>query len=147
MSQLQDFDPDLELSLAEAAHRYGVSLRTLSQRVRVGQIPAHKVRGLRGLEWRVSLRDLEQFGLIATADAPLAHETLDPEIGLLRQHVHTLESKLAAERHRAALLDQRLGHALLECGRLRAALTRQAGTSDDDLRQAVPPQGSAVVKG
>ncbi len=144
MSPLHDFDADL--SLREAAHRYRVSLRTLSQRVRVGEIPAHKVRGLRGPEWRLSPRDLEQAGLVAAAEPPVAHEAMDPEIALLRQHVQALESKLAAQRHRAALLDQRLGHTLLECGRLRAALTRQTETTNDDLRHAVPPQSQRWLR-
>lgn len=138
MTQPHELDPNVELSLAEAAHRYGLSLRMLSQRVRFGEIPAFKVRGVRGREWRVRPRELEQLGLVAVPGRQAADEPADREMALLRRHVQTLESKLAAERHRAALLDQRLGHALLECGRLRAALTRQG---ESELRHALPSQG------
>ncbi len=144
MSQPHELDPNVEISLAEAAHRYGVSLRTLSQRVRLGQIPACKVRGVRGREWRVLPRDLEQFGLVAVCDRLVADAPADDEGVLLRRHVQTLESRLAAEQHRAAPLDQRLGHAMMECGRLRAALRRQSGTG---LRQALPAQAESRLAG
>jgi excisionase family DNA binding protein len=49
------------ISLAEAANRYGQSLRTLTRRVQQTEIPGHKVRGLRGLEWRIYPEDLEHF--------------------------------------------------------------------------------------
>ena len=53
---------DDSLSITDAAQRYGISRSTLDARIRQGQIPAHKVRGPHGREWRVTPADLEEFG-------------------------------------------------------------------------------------
>ncbi len=78
MSQPHDLDPDPGISLAEAAHQYGVSARTLCQRLRIGEIPAYKVRGVRGREWRVTPRDLEQFGLVVATEPTGPHRHARP---------------------------------------------------------------------
>ena len=137
---------DVALSLPEAAHRYGLSLRTLSQRVRTGEIPAYKVRGLRGREWRVLPQELEQCGYTARAEPPAS--AASAELDALQQHIRTLEGQLAAERRRSATLDQHLGAALLECGRLRAQAA--AGGARDpngyEAGRVVVPSQLAVHK-
>jgi hypothetical protein len=134
-------DLDVALSLPEAAHRYGLSLRTLAQRVRTGEIPAYKVRGLRGREWRVLPGELERCGYTSRAKPP--DNAASAELGALQQHVRMLEGQLAAERRRSATLDQRLGAALLECGRLRAQAAAGAARNSDGHeagRVVVPSQ-------
>ncbi len=128
-------DPDVALSLPEAAHRYGLSLRTLSQRVRTGEIPAYKVRGLRGREWRVLSAELEQCGYTARAEPPAS--AASAQLVALQQHIRTLEGQLAAERRRSATLDQHLGGALLECGRLRTQVAAGGGAGSHQSRGTV----------
>jgi hypothetical protein len=136
MSQAPDrVDADLALSLPEAAQRYGLSLRALSQRVRTGEIPAYKVRGLRGREWRVLPEELEQCGYTARAEPPPS--AASAELVALQQHIRTLEGQLAAERRRSATLDQHLGEALLECGRLRAQAAAAGGAGTHESRGTV----------
>ncbi len=50
------------LSLKDAAEIYDLSLRTLSNRVRNGEVQAVKRRGPWGHEWRVTPEALEAFG-------------------------------------------------------------------------------------
>ncbi len=52
---------DCGLSLGQAAREFGLSLRTLGRWVRQEEVPAHKVRGVRGLEWRIQPEDLQRF--------------------------------------------------------------------------------------
>jgi hypothetical protein len=117
--------PDGDLTLAEAAQQYEVSLRTLRQRVSLGDLPAHKVSGARGKEWRVASSTLHHAGyrlrLVDLTDA-----------GSPSPEVRRLTEALALERARSADLDQRLGYALLAVGRLRGRL-REAGIDPDAL--------------
>lgn len=67
MSTRMDGEPhspscDDHLSLQDAAKLYEVPYRTLGNRVRYGEIDAHKARGRWGYEWRVSPQALEAFG-------------------------------------------------------------------------------------
>lgn len=114
-------DREGELSLREAARRYDVAPQTLRNRVRRGEIPAYKARGMWGLEWRVSGPWLEASGLHLR---PVAPEGDDPRVARLQADLDALRRKLAAERDRADEADRRLGYAMLEGGRLRSALEK-----------------------
>ncbi|WP_129337956.1 helix-turn-helix domain-containing protein [Cellulomonas endophytica] len=130
-------DATRDLSLTEAARVYDVPVTTLRRRVGRGEIPAYKVRGVRGYEWRLSRRALDER---AAADArtprgPSASTASAPDPGddrpagchrVLEQELVALRRAAAAERHRADRADRELGHALLESGRMRSAL-EQAG--------------------
>lgn len=117
--------------MAEAAERYQVSIRTLGQRVRLGEIEAHKVRGPWGSEWRIAASALEAFGYRLPAgkqSKPAAdeHKSGDaPETGRLRTKVAALTRAVAVERNRAEAADRRLQEALAEIASLRARLPAQ----------------------
>ncbi len=105
------------LSVREAAERYGVPLRTMAKRASLGEIEgAVKVRGARGMEWRVPVAALEAYGYRQSEHQPSAPK--DPMLEAMRRTA-------IAERNRADEADRRLGHALLECGRLRARLAEE----------------------
>ncbi len=109
-----DSAADEYLSVREAAERYGVPLRTMAKRASLGEIEgAVKVRGARGMEWRVPVRALEAYGYRQSEEQP--SKAKDPVLEAVRRTT-------AAERNRADEADRRLGDALLECGRLRARL-------------------------
>ncbi len=112
------------LSLQEAAARYEVSLRTLGNRVRVGEIDAYKVRGAWGDEWRVSASALEAFGYQRRAKSATG-AAADPQVLQLQRELDGARRAAAAERNRADEADRRLGEALMECGRLRALLQQE----------------------
>ncbi len=121
-----------DLSLAEAAEAYDLSIRTLGNRVRNGEIDAHKVRGPWGEHWRVTPAALETFGYHRRVAA------IRPEAGTLASSVAELQRDLdaarraaAAERNRANEADRKLGEAMREIGRLRAALDRAGGRATD----------------
>ena len=120
--------PMTDLSLREAAQYYDLSVRTLGQRIRNGEIEAYKNEGDNRGQWRVSRRALERFGyrLRTATPAQRVHETAD------RSTVRKLERELASarraessQRSRAEQTDRRLGEALMEIGRLRAALAAE----------------------
>lgn len=115
-------DEQCDLSLQEAARLYEVSLTTLRRRVRRGEVRASKVRGPWGPEWRVSRRALEDLGM--RARPVLADGAEHPRIVELEREVASLRRVVAVERLRADRADQELGFAMLESGRLRAALAR-----------------------
>lgn len=114
-----------DLTLSEAAACYQLSLATLRRLVAADELPAYKVRGPRGREWRVSPSALEQAGY-----APRVVDLTDTERP--PSEVRRLTEALIAERARARELDQRLGYALLTVGRLRGRL-RQAGIDPDEV--------------
>ena len=117
-------DPACDLSLHEAAAVYAVSARTLAQHIRCGQLPAYKTAGATGREWRVTREALAvAYELRQLAEAP-EH----PLVLQLRRELDAARRAAAAERRRAEDADRRLGHALLECGRLRTALAVATGT-------------------
>ncbi len=123
-------DPTDDLSLTEAAALYAVSARTLAQHIRCGQLPAHKTAGATGREWRVTRTDMDAAGYVrrpAPAPAEDAAATEDPLVAQLRRELTSARRSAAAERRRADDLDRRLGHAMLEAGRLRAALAAASG--------------------
>ncbi len=106
------------LSIREAAERCGVPVRTMAKRAYLGEIEgAHKVRGPRGEEWRVPVAGLEAFGYQLPAERSV-NSSEDAEVAALKRTA-------AAERNRAEEADRRLGHALLEGGRLRAQLAQE----------------------
>jgi excisionase family DNA binding protein len=125
----QDGGPDStgDLTLHEAAALYAVSARTLAQHIRCGQLPAYKAAGATGREWRVNRDDLVAAGYLPRPPAPVAVEP--PLVTELRRELSTARRAAAAERRRADDLDRRLGHAMLEAGRLRAALPAATGES------------------
>lgn len=138
------------LSLREAAANYPIALRTLRTKVSRGEIRGYKVRGLRGREWRVTLRALEDVGLQPRSGRPegTAHQGLAP----------AAERELAEawriariERSRAAAADRELGYALMETGRLKAvvaALERRLAAPLHDAPAANPPsQGEGALAG
>ncbi len=116
------------LSLKDAAEAFDLSLRTLSNRVRNGEIPASKRRGPWGDEWRVTTDALEQFGYKRRSSGESSDSTSEPRVVRLQRDLAAAHRALAAERNRANEADRMLGAAMREVGRLRAALQR---TQDD----------------
>ncbi len=115
-----------DLSLQEAARLYDVPLRTLGNRVRWGEIDAYKTRGPWGHEWRVSTQALEAFGYQRRRVPEGTSEAApDPRVAELERELAAAGRSVAAERHKAEEADRRLGAALLESGRLRAALAAE----------------------
>jgi excisionase family DNA binding protein len=120
-----DGDVGPDLTITDAAALYAVSAATLRRLVTVGDLPAWKVKGVRGREWRLSTEALEQAGFTRrTANA--TEDEREPS------EVRRLAEVLAAERARSARLDSQLGYALLTVGRLRGRL-RDAGIDPDEL--------------
>jgi len=116
-----------DLSLTEAAALYAVSARTLAQHIRCGQLPAHKTAGAAGREWRVTRTDMNAAGYARRPDPTPTDVPDDPVVTQLRRELTSARRTAAGERRRADDLDRRLGHALLEAGRLRAALAAATG--------------------
>lgn len=110
-----------DLSLRDAARHYEVSVATLRRQVRSGQVPAYKVRGPWGQEWRVSH---QAVGASGYAVRPVEPDPEDPHVATLRRELGVLRRVVAVERNRADQADRELGQAMLECGRLRSALAR-----------------------
>ncbi len=130
-SQTEDTadEPVYDLSLQEAARLYVVSVRTLTNRVRWGQLDAYKAHGARGLEWRVSRHALETSGYQPRVEQDRGDEERDARMMSLERELAEARRVAAAERRRADEADRRLGQVMLECGRLRAALAAaQAAT-------------------
>ncbi len=117
-------DPACDLSLHQAAAIYAVSARTLSQHIRCGQLAAYKTGGATGREWRVTREALSAYPY---RQRPAVDVAEDPLVARLRRELNTARRSAAAERRRAEDADRRLGHALLECGRLRSALATATG--------------------
>ncbi len=125
MAEADDAD---ELSLAEAAALFDVSLVALRRRVTLGEIAAYKVSGVRGREWRIiSASALKQAGY-----APRTSELTEGEVEDPQPDVRRLTEALLAERTRSTRLDSELGYALLTIGRLRGRL-REAGIDPNQL--------------
>ena len=128
--------PAQDLSLHDAALAYEISARTLAQHVRCGQLPAYKTHGVTGRQWRITREALDAAGYRPRPMPATAAEE-DPLVTRLRRELVTSRRAVAAERRRADDLDRHLGHALLECGRLRAQLTAatspEAGPTELDL--------------
>ena len=119
-------EPASDLTLHDAAALYAVSARTLAQHIRCGQLPAYKTAGATGREWRVTKEALSAaypLRQLPGADAPK-----HPLVVQLRRALDAARRAAAAERRRAEDADRRLGHALLECGRLRTALAAATDT-------------------
>lgn len=115
-----------DISLQEAARLYDVSLATLRKRVRWGEIFAYKTRGPWGHEWRVSGPALEAYGYrrrTQSAEEP----SLEVRVATLEREITTLRRQVTLHRERADQADRELGAALLECGRLQAALEAARG--------------------
>lgn len=120
----------IDLTLREAAELYDVTVKTLALHLRCGQLVGHKSRGAAGREWRVTREALDAAGYqprVATGDVSVPG--LD-ELARLRQELTAARRAASAERRRADDLDGRLGHALLECGRLRTALSAAEGQEE-----------------
>ncbi len=116
-----------DLSLQEAAELYDLSVRTLGQRIRNGEIEAYKSEGGDRGEWRVSRRALERFGYRLRPATPAQRvATNDPRtVRKLERELAAARRAEATERRRAEQTDRRLGEALMEIGRLRAALAAE----------------------
>jgi hypothetical protein len=115
-----------ELSLADAAALFDVSVVALRRRVTLGEIAAYKVGGVRGREWRISASALKQAGYALRISEP--HEG---EAEVAQLEVRRLTEALLAERARSKRLDSELGYALLTIGRLRGRL-QEAGINPDE---------------
>jgi hypothetical protein len=119
-----------DISLHQAARLYHVSLTTLRRRVRWGEIFAYKTRGPWGDEWRVSGPALEAYGF--RRRAVTAGETpLEDRVASLEREIATLRRLVTLHRERADQADRELGAAMLECGRLQAALEAARGEVDE----------------
>ena len=123
-------DPPVDLTLREAAELYEVTVKTLSQHLRCGQLAGHKARGAAGREWRVTREALDEAGYRPRATTGDDTVTEADELVRLRQELAVARRAASAERRRADDLDRRLGHVLLECGHLRAALAAAAGQDE-----------------
>ena len=128
----QEQAPDGDLSLRDAARLYDVSARALAQQMRFGVLAGYKTRGAAGREWRVSRTSMEDEGYRRRGATGLM--THADELSRLREDLAAAQRLAAAERRRADDLDRRLGHALLESGRLRTALA--AATGDAQATEA-----------
>ncbi len=124
-----------DLTLSEAASVFAVSEATLRRLVTAGVLPAYRVTGMRGREWRVSATALQEAGY--------SRRVLDVTDNGQPAEVRHLADSLRTERARVADLDRQLGYALLTIGRLRGRL-REAGIDPDELfgadLEAGPPQ-------
>lgn len=110
-----------DLSLREASRLYDVELATLRNLVRRGRVDAYKARGPWGREWRVTTSSLEAQGYPPRPAGVAAGED-EERVARLERELAAARRTAAAERKRADETDGRLGAALLESGRLRAAL-------------------------
>ncbi len=130
-----DQEPPTVLTLREAAQLYAVAVHTLSRHVRCGQLAGFKSRGLTGQEWRVTSQAMDEAGYrrrrasagVAVEDSAATSDDAARELARLRRQLAVARRATVGERRRADDLDRRLGHALLECGRLRAALAAARG--------------------
>ena len=120
----------VDLTLREAAELYDVTVKTLAQQLRCGQLIGHKARGAAGREWRVTREALDEAGYRPRDEAGAPGSLESEEPARLRQELGAAKRAASAERRRADDLDRRLGHALLECGRLRAALAAVVGEQE-----------------
>lgn len=111
-----------ELSLREAAQSFELSVRTLGNQVRLGDIPAHKRRGPWGDEWRVTAQALEAFGYQRRAPVSRPREVSEHRVVELERQLDAARRAAAAERRRADEADRRLAEALDEVHRLRGVL-------------------------
>lgn len=137
---------DRPLSLDEAADAYRVSKRTLLRALSFGELDAHKVRGVRGHEWRVMPSALVRAGYAPRDQTDDVNELPCGDCRRLRE-------QLAVERARNADLDNRLGHALLTAGRLRGQLLAASIQPDprfppapDTIYLDAPKDERAVVR-
>ncbi len=128
-------EPPAALTLHEAAGLYDVTVKTLSLHLRCGRLSGYKARGAAGREWRVTADAMDQAGYrrrsesVGVIDGQAVSGRDGQELVRLRQQLAVAKRAALAERRRADDLDRRLGHAQLECGRLRSALA--AATGDD----------------
>ena len=113
-----------EMSPAEAVLAFNVSESSLRRLLAADSLPARKVNGRRGREWRIPVSALEEAGYQRRADTGAQG---GPQLELRR-----LQQVIATERARASQLDSQLGYALLTIGRLRGRL-RDAGINPDEL--------------
>jgi len=120
-------EPPSDLTLHDAAALYAVSARTLAQHIRCGQLPAYKTAGATGRQWRVTRDALDAAGYPARVPPAVTDAPEHPLVAELRRELSAARRSAAAERRRAEDVDRRLGHALLECGHLRAALDAAYG--------------------
>lgn len=115
-----------DFSLREASRLYTVELTTLQNLVRRGRIDAYKARGPWGREWRVTRTALEAMGYFTRPVCESAGG-LGERVAQLEKELVAARRTAAAERSRAEEADRRLGEALMESGRLRAALAVAEG--------------------
>ncbi len=115
-------EPPSDLTLHDAAALYAVSARTLAQRIRCGQLPAYKTAGPTGRQWRVAQAALDAASYPHRQPATATGAPEPPLVAVFRRELSAARKSVAAERRRAEDADRRLGHAMLECGRLRTAL-------------------------
>ncbi len=131
-----------ELSPAEAVAAFNLSQATLRRLLAAGSLPARKVNGVRGREWRIPTSALEAAGYTRRPTATEAELVPQAE-------VRRLQEALAAERARASQLDSQLGYALLTIGRLRGRLG-EADIEPDEVfgaDLAVPVDKTTPVPG
>ncbi len=115
-----------DLSLHEATRLYELSAATLGRRIRNGEIEAYKSEGANRGEWRVSVKALEAFGYRRRSEPAPQDDIPDSRtIRRLEREVAAARSEVAAQRRRAEQTDRELGEALMEVGRLRAALAAE----------------------
>ncbi len=130
------------LSLKDAAEIYDLSLRTLSNRVRNGEVQAVKRRGPWGHEWRVTPEALEAFGYKPRSHPPRIEAASEAQIARLQRDLAAAQRAVAGERSRADEADRMLGAAMREVGRLRAALREVQHAKEParpvDLSESVP---------
>ena len=133
MNLAMQAETPVHLTLREAAELYDVTVKTLGQHLRCGQLVGYKSRGAAGREWRVTRDALDEAGYRPRVEAGEVSVPEADELARLRQELAAARRAATAERRRADDLDRRLCHALLECGRLRTAVAGLEKPVEPDL--------------
>lgn len=107
-----------KLSVREAVRLYELSRKTLEYRLRTGEIPASKIRGPRGYEWRVAPEALENFGYkprsaplnasLPVAEVKRVLERLDKTLAAQIREAERVQQSLHDAREEVRSLQQRL---------------------------------------
>lgn len=120
------------LSIPEAAQALGVSEKTVRRRIQKGDIPAKKVPGPYGLQYRIPAHaistaqeimdvvkverptDPRTLGLVVAEAIRRENEALRDELVALRQQVAEMQREVAAARQALEERDRRLLEAIRE---------------------------------
>ncbi len=117
------------LSISESAQALGVSVNTIRWRAKKGAMPARKVAGKRGLEWRVRVEDgAEPLSQWPSAASASPSPSASGEVEALKRTVNILEEQLTSRVREVQELHVLLSRAQLQAprGDQRAVQTEEA---------------------